>query len=60
MAYKSNYPAAARRHLDAADAPYGPERRRVVAGYLYGIAAECALKALMKEAGLRPLGNDNR
>lgn len=60
MAYKPNYPASARRHLEAADALYAPEWRRDVAGYLYGIAAECALKAMMQESGLRPLGNDNR
>ena len=60
MAYKTNLPASARRHLEAADALYEPERRRDVAGYLYGIAAECALKAMMQEAGLRPLSNDRR
>jgi hypothetical protein len=60
MAYKPNLPASARRHLEAADALYEAERRRDVAGYLYGIAAECALKAMMEEAGLRPLGNDRR
>ena len=31
-----------------------------MAGYLYGVAAECALKAMMDEAGLRPLGSDQR
>jgi hypothetical protein len=60
MAYKPNLPASARRHLEAADVLYGPERCWGVAGYLYGIAAECALKAMMQEAGLRPLGNDKR
>ncbi|MCF7979349.1 MAG: hypothetical protein K9L82_15320 [Chromatiaceae bacterium] len=29
-----------------------------VAGYLYGIAAECALKAIMREAGLQPLSEE--
>jgi hypothetical protein len=60
MAYKPNLPASARRHLESADALYEQERHRSVAGYLYGIAAECALKAMMQEAGLRPLGNDKR
>lgn len=60
MAYKPNLHASARRHLEAADALYEAERRRDVAGYLYGIAAECALKAMMQDAGQRPLGNDKR
>jgi len=55
MSYTPDLPAAARRHLAAADAlAAGPCRR--VAGYLYGIAAECALKAMMHEAGLIPQG----
>jgi len=60
MAYTPNLPASARRHLAAAETLYDTERRRDVAGYLYGIATECALKAVMAEAGLRPLGNDKR
>ena len=60
MAYRPNLPASARRHLEAADALYDAERRRDVAGYLYGIASECALKAMMQEAGLRPLDNNKR
>jgi hypothetical protein len=55
MAYLVNYPAAARRHLSAADR-LKPTDRRDVAGYLYGIAAECAIKAMMRDAGLRPTG----
>jgi hypothetical protein len=52
MAYTIDLPAAARRHLLAADQlSAGP--RQDVAGYLYGIAAECALKVMMKDAGLR-------
>ena len=58
MAYTPDMPAAARRHLEAANALVdGP--RHDVAGYLYGIAAECAIKALMSDAGMRPL-HDNR
>jgi hypothetical protein len=61
MAYKPNLAASARRHLEAADVLYDQsERRRDVAGYLYGIAAECALKTMMTEAGLRPLGEAKR
>lgn len=46
-------PAAARRHLTAANLLVVPGGRKDVAGYLYGIAAECAVKAMMSEAGLR-------
>lgn len=45
--------AAAVRHLQAADG-LNVGHRRDVAGYLYGIAAECALKAMMIDAGMRP------
>ena len=58
MAYEPNLPAAARRHQAAAkslDLPM-PEGRPDVAGYLYGIACECALKALMARAGLKSTG----
>jgi len=45
MAFTPDLPKAARRHLQAADfLNSGP--RRDVAGYLYGIAAECAIKQL--------------
>lgn len=44
---------AARRHLLAADALMVASRHDV-AGYLYGIAAECAIKAMMLDAGIRP------
>lgn len=56
MAFPPNLQASARRHLHAAEVlDAGP--RRDVAGYLYGIAAECAIKAMMIEAGFRPTGN---
>jgi len=60
MAYSSDLPAAARRHFEAAEALYEPETRRDVAGYLYGIAAECAVKAMMLEAGLPSLNSSER
>jgi len=56
MAYAPDMRAAARRHLEAADI-LDPTNRRDVAGYLYGIAAECGVKALMMQIGLRPLAN---
>jgi hypothetical protein len=53
MAFAIDLPAAARRHLVAADA-LAKGGHHGVAGYLYGLAAECAVKALMREAGLLP------
>lgn len=53
MAFPVNMPAAARRHLQAAES-LSQGHRRDVAGYLYGIAAECAIKAMMLDIGLRP------
>lgn len=37
-----------------------PNGKRDVAAYLYGIAAECALKELMRQAGIRPLPRERR
>jgi hypothetical protein len=51
MVFAIDMPAAARRHLLAANALAGGARRDVAA-YLYGIATECAIKAMMMEAGL--------
>lgn len=44
--------ASARRHLEAAD-NLMPSARYDVAGYLFGIAAECAIKAMMRDYGLQ-------
>lgn len=52
-------PAAARRHHQAAEMLLGTERMDV-AGYLYGIAAECAVKVLVFEAGICPLPECDR
>ncbi|OBP70769.1 hypothetical protein CK231_26505 [Mesorhizobium loti] len=51
--------AAAHRHLAAAKLLENTHRRDV-AGYLFGIAAECALKTLMLSLGMRPLARDQR
>ena len=59
MAYATDMPASARRHFDAAET-LSNGTRRDVAGYLYGIAVECAIKAMMIDAGLRPLPAGNR
>ena len=54
MAFLIDMPAAAKRHLLAAELLVTPKGRKDVAGYLFGIAAECAVKAMMLEAGLLP------
>ena len=47
MAYEPDMPAAAHRHLDAGNKLIDPKNgRRDVAGYLFGLAAECAVKAM--------------
>lgn len=52
MRYDPDMRAAARRHLEAAHT-LDKTKRRDVAGYLYGIAAECGVKALMQQAGFK-------
>ena len=52
MAFGVDFPAAARRHLEAANIVLG--QKCDVAGYLFGIAAECAIKAMMLDANIRP------
>jgi hypothetical protein len=59
MDYKPDMAAAARRHIEAADALVGGSRQDV-AGYLYGIAAECAIKSMMLDAGMGPRPSDKR
>ena len=59
MAYSQNLAASARRHLAAADqlddqGAQPAQRRRDVAGYLYGVAGECALKHIMRQSGIHP------
>jgi hypothetical protein len=57
MTYAPDMPAAARRHLQAAHILFNTGTRPDVSGYLYGIAAECAVKAMMLDAGMRPVGS---
>lgn len=48
MAFIHKLPEAAHRHLQAADMLCAdPGHRKDVAGYLYGIAAECAIKQMV-------------
>ncbi|WP_448030213.1 HEPN domain-containing protein [Bradyrhizobium liaoningense] len=58
-AYEQDLRKAAYRHLEAAETLFGTNRKDV-AGYLYGMAAECALKHLMLLSGMRPLPESQR
>lgn len=66
MAYSENYQKSARRHLKAADALYALNTAgaqpgaKAVAGYLYGLTGELAVKQMMRQSGMRPLANDQR
>jgi hypothetical protein len=63
MAYSQNLRNAAERHFQAAEKLNDPElrpARQDVAGYLYGVAGECALKQIMRESGIRPLPPEQR
>lgn len=53
MGYSIDLEKAAIRHFEAAESLVGTSRRDV-AGYLYGIAAECAIKQLMRRSGILP------
>lgn len=50
---------SARRHRQAADELYAGDRKDV-AGYLYGIATECAIKQLMRVSRMEPLAEERR
>jgi hypothetical protein len=52
MAFTHDMMSAARRHLHAAE-ELRTGKHRGVAGCLYGIAAECAIKAMMEVSGPR-------
>ena len=58
--YDSDMRKTAYRHLEAAEHLYNSTNRQDVAGYLFGIAAECALKQIMLDSGMRPLPADKR
>lgn len=66
MAYGQDLAGAARRHLTAgkclhSDAKAGSRSgNRAVAGYLFGLAGELALKHMMIKSGMRPLGEQDR
>ncbi len=58
--YANDMRRTAYRHLEAADHLYKFTNRQDVAGYLYGIAAECALKQMMRDSGMCPLSEEKR
>jgi hypothetical protein len=66
MAYSQDMRTAARRHLRAAQTLYdqvGPSLQpgcMAVAGYLFGLAGELAVKELMRDSGMRPLPTPDR
>jgi hypothetical protein len=66
MAYSQDVRSAARRHLRAAQILEGQVGSgdkpgcRAVAGYLFGLAGELAVKELMRDSGMRPLPPDKR
>ena len=66
MAYRQDLQGSARRHLRAATeldqvASAGAQPGcKAVAGYLYGLAGELALKALMRDSGMTPLPPQER
>lgn len=66
MAYSHDYQISARRHLKAADVLFALDTggaqpgAKAVAGYLYGLAGELAVKQMMTQSGMRPLADDQR
>jgi hypothetical protein len=63
MAYRQDFANAARRHLAAAQQLQDCERatsrvgNNAVAGYLFGMAGELAVKKIMAESGMTPTGD---
>jgi hypothetical protein len=66
MAYTQDLRSAARRHLRAAQVLHehaGPGCQpgcSAIAGYLFGIAGELAVKQLMRDSGMKPLPQTDR
>jgi hypothetical protein len=60
MAYRKDLDQSARRHFKAAEALFSLNTAgsqpgcKAVAGYLYGLSGELALKELMRKSGLTP------
>lgn len=66
VAYQRDFKSAAQRHLRAAQALYNYDAAgaqpgsRAVAGYLFGLAGELAVKQMMRESGIKELPADER
>lgn len=61
VAYSEDFEKSARRHLRAAQVLYSQQQPgdrpgcKAVAGYLYGITGELAIKQMMRRSGIMPL-----
>jgi hypothetical protein len=66
VTYGQDFAGAARRHLNAGDVLYETEGAgrqpgcRAVAGYLFGLSGELAVKEIMRRSGMRPQSADKR
>jgi len=66
MAYKQAFLNSAKRHLRAAHELRGLTSGgsqpgcKAVAGYLFGLSGELAVKAMMRDSGMTPLSPDRR
>lgn len=66
MAYSHDYQISARRHFKAAETLYALNTggsqpgAKAVAGYLYGLAGELAVKKMMTQSGMHPLADAQR
>jgi hypothetical protein len=64
MAYTPNFSKSAHRHFQAAELLYTNvtvhENHKPVAGYLYGITGELAVKKLMQKSGIKELDEKER
>jgi len=66
MAYGKDFAKSARRHLCAADELVALQSGgsqpgcRAVAGYLFGLSGELALKEIMRDSGMSPLAPSSR
>ena len=64
MTYQQNLSKSAHRHFQAAELLYADmtvhRNHKPVAGYLYGIAGELAVKKLMQKSGIKELDKTER
>ncbi|WP_146604357.1 hypothetical protein [Rhodoplanes roseus] len=66
LTYRIDFSNSARRHLNAAKTLFettlaaNQVGNKAVAGYLYGISGELAVKEMMRRIGIKPLTKDER